>query len=45
MDNKTLHVINCNATADDITMEDVKTLATSYHMFKIGSYAVCFLFS
>ena len=46
MDNRTKHLINFNATADnDATMEDVKILATSYIMFKIGLYAVCFLFT
>ena len=46
MDNKTQHHIYFNATADnDVTMEDVKILATSYLMFKIGLYAVSFLFT
>ena len=40
------HLINFNPTADnDVTMENVKTLATSYLMFKIGLYTLCFLFT
>ena len=42
MDNRTQQLINFNATADDVSMEDVKILATSYLMFKIGLYARLF---
>ena len=46
MDNRTQHLINFNATADnDVRMEDVKILATSYLMSKIGLYAFCILFT
>ena len=45
MDNRTQQLINFNPTADDVSMENVKTLATSYLMFKIGLYTLCFLFT
>ena len=43
MDNSKHNLVNLNITVEtDVSDEDVKALAVSYLMFKIGKYSVCF---